>query len=191
MPHGGGGGGDVGGGVGELNGNGRGGGNDGIGGILLTTLQSYLPSILPCVPASCISVDHYMSSVMGCLPHTFGKERIGYSCGTLFIDHASGKLFNFCQFSNNASEIINSKWHLECLARQEGIAIKRYHADNGIFASNAFKGECDILKQEYSFSVVSAHHQNGVAERNIKTVSQWACANMLHFAHHWPNQTNV
>jgi hypothetical protein len=132
-----------------------------------------------------------MSSVIGCLPHTFGKERIGYSCGTLFVDHASGKLFNFCQFSNNASETINSKRHLESLAMQDGIAIKKYHADNGIFASNSFKGECDILKQEYSFSGVSAHHQNGVAERNIKTVSQWVHVIMLHFSHHWPSQANV
>jgi hypothetical protein len=75
------------------------------------------------LPGFGISNDHYMSSVMGCLLHTFGKERIGYSCGTLFVDHANGKLFNFCQFSNNASETINSKRHLKSLARQERIAI--------------------------------------------------------------------
>jgi len=57
-----------------------------------------------------------MSSVMGCLPHIFGRERIGYSCGTLFVDHASGKLFNFCQSSTNADETISSKRHLESLA---------------------------------------------------------------------------
>ncbi len=121
------------------------------------------------LPGSCISINHYMPSVMGHLPHTFGKERNGYSCGTLFANHASGKLFSFYQFSNNASETINSKQCIKSLARQEGIAIKRYHADNGVFASKKFKG--DILKQEYSFRGVSAHHQNGVAERNIKTVS--------------------
>jgi hypothetical protein len=35
------------------------------------------------------------------------------------------------------------------------------------------------------------HHQNGVTERNIKTVAQWAWANILHFAHHWPAKANV
>jgi hypothetical protein len=143
------------------------------------------------VPGSCISVDHYMSSVMGCLPHIFGREQIGYSCGTLFVDHASGKLFNFCQYSTNADETISSKRRLESLAHQEGITIKEYHADNGVFASNAFKDECDSLSQLYSFSGVGAHHQNGVAERNIKTVAQWARANMLHFAHQWPAQASV
>ncbi len=44
------------------------------------------------VPGRCMLVDHYFSPKMGRLPHTFGREHIGYSCGTLFVDHdASGK----------------------------------------------------------------------------------------------------
>jgi hypothetical protein len=116
------------------------------------------------VPGSCVSVDHYMSSVMRRLLHTFGREWIGYSCGTLFVDHASGKLFNFCQYSTNAVETIPSKRRLESLAQQEGNSIKKYHADNGVFASNAFKEDCASLDQRYLFSGVGAHHQNGIAE---------------------------
>ncbi len=100
------------------------------------------------VLGSCISVDHYTSSVMGGLPHTFGSEQVGYSCGTLFVDHASRKLFNFCQYSTNANETISSKHRLELLARQEGITVKEYHADNGVFASNVFKEDCDSLHQK-------------------------------------------
>jgi hypothetical protein len=51
--------------------------------------------------------------------------------------------------------------------------------------------DCDSLDQKYTFSGVGAHHQNGVAECNIKTVVQWAWANMLYFAHHWPSKANV
>ncbi len=69
--------------------------------------------------------------------------------------------------------------------------IKEYHADNGVFASSTFKENCALLNQKYSFSNVGAHHQNGIAEQNIKTVAQWAHANMLHFAHHWQAQANV
>jgi hypothetical protein len=105
---------------------------------------------------------------MGRLPHTFGRERIGYSCSTLFVDHASGKLFNFCQYSTNAVETISSKHHLESLAQQEGISIKTYLADNGVFASNAFKEDFALLDQRYSFSGVGAHHQNEIAEQNKK-----------------------
>ncbi len=136
-------------------------------------------------------VDHYFSPKMGRLPHPFGRERIGHSCGTLFVDHASGKLFNFCQYLNNATETIQSKHCLESLAKQEVINIHEFHADNGIFASKEFKDNCAWMGQIYSFSGVGAHHQNGVAEGNIKTLAQWARANMLHLAHHWPSQANV
>ncbi len=47
------------------------------------------------------------------------------------------------------------------------------------------------MDQRCLFSGVGAHHQNGIAEQNIKTVAQWAHANMLHFAHHWPAKANV
>ncbi len=43
-------------------------------------------------------------SVMGWLPPTFGCEQVGYSCGTLFVDHASGKVFNFCQYSTTGAK---------------------------------------------------------------------------------------
>jgi hypothetical protein len=61
--------------------------------------------------------------------------------------------------------------------------IQKYHADNGIFALTKFKQHCDNNKIVYSFSGVGAKHQNGVAERNIKTVAQYARANMLHMQH--------
>jgi hypothetical protein len=159
-----------------------------------TTLQPEKNQVLKrghLVPGCCVSVDHYMSSVMGWLPCTFGHERIGYSCGALFVDHASGKLFNFCQYSTTAAKTLSNKCQLESIAWQEGITIQEYHADNGIFASKAFKVDCDSLDQKYTFSGVGAHHQNGVAERNIKTVAQWARVYMLHFAHHWPSKANV
>jgi hypothetical protein len=50
-------------------------------------------------------------------------------------------------------------------AKQEGIEIKKYHADNDIFTSKAFKEECDLKGQGYLFSGIGAHHQNGVAEK--------------------------
>ena len=57
-------------------------------------------------PGDCVSADHYFSPVPGRLPHTFGRKRMGYTCGSLFVDHASGKIFNFTQYSNNANKTI-------------------------------------------------------------------------------------
>jgi hypothetical protein len=59
-------------------------------------------------PGDCISADHYSSPIIGQLPHTFGKEQIGYTCGSLFVDHASGKIFNFPQYSTTAFETIKN-----------------------------------------------------------------------------------
>ncbi len=142
-------------------------------------------------PGSCISADHYFSPVPGRLLHTFGRERHGYTCGSLFVDHASGKIFNFPQFSTNATETLKSVARLESHARDAGFKIKRYHSDNGIFSKAEFTAHCDRNDQKYDFSGVGAHFQNGVAERNIKTVAEWARANMLHLATHWPQQANL
>lgn len=138
------------------------------------------------LPGDCVSADHYFSPIQGRLLHTFGRERTGYTCGSLFVDHASGKIFNFPQFSTNTTETIRTAQRLESMARDEGFNIKSYHADNGIFSSADFKEHCERNRIKFSFGGVGAKHQNGVAERNIKTVAQWARANMLHLATHWP-----
>jgi hypothetical protein len=141
------------------------------------------------MPGNCISTDHYFSPVQGRLPHSFGKEkeRHGYSCGSLFVDHASGKIFNFLQYSNTAHKTLQTIKQLEAMAREEGFKIKSYHSDNGIFATANFKAHCERSQQTFSFSGVGAKHQNGIAERNIKIVAHWARANMLiHLATHWP-----
>lgn len=140
---------------------------------------------------SCISADHYFSPVQGRLLHTFGRERHGHTCGSLFVDHASGKIFNFPQFSTNATETLKSVARLEAYAYDEGFKIKKYHSDNSIFSTAEFKAHCDMHKIKYNFSGVGAHFQNGVAERNMKTVAQWARANMLHLVTHWPQQANL
>ena len=48
-------------------------------------------------PGDCVSTDHYFSPVQGRLLHTFGKERVEFTCGSLFVDHTSSKIFNFPQ----------------------------------------------------------------------------------------------
>ena len=143
-------------------------------------------------PGDCMSADHYASPIIGWLPHTFGKEQIGYTWGSIFVDHASGKIFNFSQYSTNALETIRTTLCLEALAMamEEGFKIKEYHSNNGIFYSNKFKEHCARQNQNYTFGGVGTKHQNGIAERNIKTVVQWAHANMLHLATHWTQHVN-
>jgi hypothetical protein len=163
------------------------------------SLMNMTPKTKDLKPEDCLLADHYFSPIEGCLPHSFGKEQNGYTCGSLFVDHASGKIFNFHQYLNTANETISSTIKLETMAREEGFKNKKYHSNNGIFSSADFKDHCDCQRIKYSFSGVRAKHQNGVAEQNIKTVAQWAHANMLHLAHsrpqyadskYWPQAIN-
>ncbi len=101
------------------------------------------------------------------------------------------KYLTSSQQSTTAVATLCSKHLLERLAHDEGHHIKHYHTDNGVFASAAFRDDCDANKQKLTFSGVGAHHQNGVAERNIKTISQWVRANLLHAAFHWHEHANI
>jgi hypothetical protein len=69
--------------------------------------------------------------------------------------------------------------------------IKRYWTDNGIFASQAFRDRVTAMDQEIDFCGVGAHHQNGVAERAIQTVTEMARAMLLHVVLHWPNESDL
>jgi transposase InsO family protein len=77
---------------------------------------------------------------------------------------------------------------MEAMAQEEGFKIHNYHSDNRIFAAPEFKDHCNCHQMKHSFSGVGAKHQNGIAERNIKTVTQWAHANMLYLATSWLNE---
>ena len=56
-------------------------------------------------------------------------------CGTLFIDKASGKLFNFYQLWTEAKETIRNKHKLEAKALAVGVFVGIYSSDNEVFAS--------------------------------------------------------
>ena len=43
------------------------------------------------------------------------------------------------------------------MAQEVGVRIKKYHLDNGIFASEEFKEHCATHNQRYSFSGVGAN----------------------------------
>ena len=127
-------------------------------------------------PGDCISLDQYESSIPGCLPHTYGKEKKDdqYNGGTLFVDHASSGVFIQHQVSLQTGETLKAKHKFEQHAQEHGVATKEYHAVNSPFGNAEFVHSIKANNQTIKFSGVSAHHQNGVAECTIKTISSWA-----------------
>ena len=67
------------------------------------------------------------------------------------------------------------------------MAIKKYHADNGVFVSEAFRNDITSCGQQLTLSGVGGQHQNGRAERSIRTVFSLARALLIHSALYWPD----
>jgi hypothetical protein len=141
-------------------------------------------------PGDRVSLDQYISSLPGRLPHTKGKEdkKDKYTGGTIFVDHASSLIHIVNQVGLTSGETLRAKKKFEQFADSFGIQIKSYLADNVPFGTDAFLRNIESNNQTIEFSGVGAHHQNGVAERSIQTVTQWARAMLLHSVIMWPDQ---
>jgi hypothetical protein len=81
--------------------------------------------------------------------------------------------------SLRAGETVVAKRKFEWMAAEEGIRIKGYHADRVPFDSQEFRLGIESKQQMLVLSGTGAHHQNGVAERAIRTVVAWARAMMF------------
>ena len=66
-----------------------------------------------------------------------------------------------------------------------------YHADNGIFNAEKWRESCRQQRQGLTFAGVNAHHQNGVAERNISTIIECERTLILHSYIHCSNKINM
>ena len=93
---------------------------------------------------------------------------------TLFVDSISKKIFIEFQHSTGAKETIDSKHRMERDAFHSGVKIKSYRADNGIFKAGEFRLDMDKQDQQITYCGVGAHHQNGIAERNIRIMVERA-----------------
>ena len=140
-------------------------------------------------PGDRVSVDQYQSTTLGRKAHTKGKEDESqkYNGGTIFVDHYSGYVHVKHQVSLATGETLGSKHDFEQLARLYGISVKGYHTDNHPFSSKEFQEDLELQGQKFTTSGVSAHFQNGVAERAIQTITSWARAMLMHQLLHWPD----
>ena len=123
-------------------------------------------------PGDCVSIDQYTSKKRGRLAKGYGKTPVNetYAGGTIFVDHASGYIHVEHQVSLHAPDTIIAKRNFERLMYDRGVSVKQYRSDNGVFSSSEFENEIKSENQTITYSGVDAQHQNGVAERSIKTV---------------------
>ena len=86
----------------------------------------------------------------------------------------------------DGSETLRAKHEFEAYASSLGVHITHYHADNGRFQEGMFKDDLKLNAQSISFCAVNAHHQNGVVERKIQSLTSTARTMILHAERQWP-----
>jgi hypothetical protein len=139
-------------------------------------------------PGDCVSGDQVESYSPGLVPTYKGKPTTSkYHAGTLLVDHASRYLHFTPHLSTGSQEALQEKHHFESFASHHNRHIKCYHTDNGIFTSKDFQASCLQNHQRTKFCGVNAHHQNGIAERHIRTITERARTMLIHAMLSWPD----
>ena len=77
------------------------------------------------------------------------------------------------------NESVEEKYAFEKYAATFGVKIQKYYAKNGAFNTRFFKEIIIAANQTIFFSGVDAHHQSGIAERMINTVTYRARSMLL------------
>ena len=145
-------------------------------------------------PGSEVSVDHFHCNPLGRLLHTYGKEspEAKFKGGCIFCDHATGFNHVELQTSLNSHHTLEAKKNYDKMCDEFGVIVQKYLSDNGTsFVNKDFEAHLEQFHQTIRHSSVGAHHSNGIAERNIGTITSIARAQLHHQALHWPDAANV
>ena len=143
-------------------------------------------------PGDCVSVDQLESPVPGLIAQLRGfLTRRRYNCATVFVDQFSDLSFVHLQESTKTEPTLEAKNAFEAYAKQHGVAVKHYHADNGRFAERRFIEAVEQKGQTISFCGANAHHQNGRAEKRIRDLQDKARTMLMHAKARWPRAVST
>ena len=105
---------------------------------------------------------------------------------TVFVDHATDYGYVYLQENQTLDSTLAAKAAYERHANSFGVSVQGYHADNGRFADKSFQENIDEHNQQIKFCAVETHHQNGIAERRIRTLTESSRTYHAHAMHRWP-----
>jgi hypothetical protein len=88
--------------------------------------------------------------------------------------------------STHGEQTLAAKHDFERKAKTYGQVISTYHGDNGGFVEHKFQNDLKKNKQSLTVCGVGAHHQSGIAEGRIQTLSKRSHAVLLHAYVRWP-----
>ena len=109
----------------------------------------------------------------------------------MYVDQFSRLSYVYLQKSADAEETLKGKLAFELFAQQNGVQIKGYHADNGVFNANKWKAACQEARQQLLIAGVNAHHTNGLAEKRIRDLQDLTRTMLIHANARWQNAITV
>ena len=135
-----------------------------------------------------VSVDQMESGTPGLIAQLKGRlTRQRYNYATVYVDHFSRLGYIHLQRTLTSEETLEGKKQFEAYCNAHGVTVENYHADNGRFADNAFINDVRSQGQTITYCGVGAHHQNGIAEKRIRDVTEQARKMLLHACSRWPS----
>jgi hypothetical protein len=137
------------------------------------------------IPGARVSVDHFESRLHVRTCDSLGKPSSAtFKGGCIFVDHASPNVHIEHQVGFSAGEKIWATQGFERVCMDNGVVVQEYLTDSGAFKANIFVARINETHQKLRCCGTNAHHQNGVAERAIQTISNMARAVILHSSTH-------
>ena len=132
-------------------------------------------------------MDKIVSAQPGLIPQMSGflTSRRIWGC-TTFCDHVSDFVYVHLMRYFTVEETLLAVKDFEKTLAQADRLVTHYHADNGIFANNAFLESINKKDQNMPFCAVGAHHQKGIIENKNKMLTLSGQTLLLHAICHWP-----
>ena len=140
-----------------------------------------------CFAGANTSTDHMISPFGGLIPQLKGRlMRAKYYAATIFVDHHTDYTYVHLMRDSTAESTLEAKNAYEHLLLTFGHKVHAYHADNGRFAESVFVQDVKDKAQNITYCGVGSHHQNGIAERRIRSLGEDARTMLAHGQHLWP-----
>ena len=100
--------------------------------------------------------------------------------GTVFVDYATRWVKLHLRQDTSGDSTLEAKeaFKLDCMT--QNVLPNNYHADNGRFAENTFKQDCESKMQHLTFCGVGDYQQNGVSKQIIKDFTLYLQTLVLH-----------
>jgi hypothetical protein len=145
------------------------------------TANNQEEAVKPTKPGEQVLVDQLVSLTPGLIAQMTGfLSTKQYKYVTVYVDQASCLSFVWLQKTATAEETLLGKEAFEQYAKERGVVVQGYDANNGIFKAYKWVTACPNKGQSFSFEGVNAHHQNGIAKRKVRSLQELARTMLVH-----------